>query len=100
MIKIRLDWVKVNFFPSFHGQFSVSQDTEIRIERLKKLYAEVFKAELGTVKDVTAKLHLKENPTPVFQRPCPVPYALRSAAEEELKRMENDGVLKPVEVSD
>ena len=98
MMKIRLDWV--NLFPSSHGQFSVSQDTDIRVERLKKLYAEVFKPELGAVKGVTAKLHLKENATPVFQRARPVPYALRSAVEEELKRMENDGVLKPVEVSD
>ena len=100
MIKIRLDWIKVNLFPSFQGQFSVSQDTEIRVEGLKKLYAEVFKPQQGTVKDVTAKLHIKENATPVFQLPRPVPNALRSAAEEELKRMENDGVLKPVEVSD
>ena len=46
------------------------------------------------------KLHPKENAKPVFQRPHPVPYALRSAVEEELKRMENDGVLNPVEVSD
>lgn len=97
-MKIRLDWV--NLFSSFHGQFSVSRDTDIRIERLKKLYAEVFKPRLGTVKDVTAKWHLKQNATPVFQQPRPVPYALRSAAEEELKRMENDGVLKPLEVSD
>ena len=64
MMKIRLDWV--NLFPSFHGQSSLSQDTDIRVECLKKLYAEVFKPELGTVKGVTAKLHLKENATPVF----------------------------------
>ena len=29
-----------------------------------------------------------------------MPYALRPAVEEELKRMENEGILKPVEVSD
>lgn len=96
MIKIRL--ARINFFPSFHGQFSVSQDKEIRVERLKKLYADVFKQELGTIKGVMAKLHVKGNATPVFQRPRLVPYALRSAVEEE--RMENNGVLKPVEVSD
>lgn len=97
MMKISLDWV--NLFPPVHGKFSVSRDTDIWVERLNKLYAEVFKPELGTVKGVTAKLHLKGNATPVFQGPRLVPYALRFAVEEELKRVENDGVLKPVEAS-
>jgi len=57
----------------------------------------MFKPELGTAKGVTAKLHVKEN---VFQHARPVPYALRSAVEKELKCMENEGVLKPVEGSD
>ena len=98
MMKIRLDWA--NLFPSSNGQFAVGQDTDVRVERLKELYAEVFKPELGTVKGVTAKLHLRENATPVFQRARPVPFVLRSAVEDELKRMESEGVLKPVEVSD
>ena len=96
--KIRLDWR--NLFSPPNGQFSVKQNEDVRIERLTEQYAEIFKPELGTVKGVTAKLHLKENATPVFQRARPVPYALRSAVEEELKRMESEGVLKPVEVSD
>ena len=98
MSKIRLDWK--NLFSPPIGQFKVDRDNDIRIERLKERYAEIFKPELGTVKGVTAKLHLKENATPVFQRARPVPYALRSAVEDELKCMENEGVLEPVEVSD
>ena len=45
-------------------------------------------------------MHLKENTTPVF---LGTPGTLRPSlrrGEEELKRMENDGVLKPVEMSD
>ena len=98
MTKIRLDWATL--FPSTNSQFAVGQDTDSRIEGLKELYAKVFKPELETVKGVTAKLHLKENATPVFQRARPIPYALRSAVEDKLKRMESEGVLKPVEVSD
>ena len=96
----RSAWIGKTFFSPQIGQFKVDQDNDIRIERLKERYAEIFKPELGTVKGVTAKLHLKENATPVFQRARPVPYALRSAVEDELKRMENEGVLEPVEVSD
>ena len=78
----------------------VDQDKDVRAELLKEQYREIFKPELRTVKGVKAKLHLKENAKPVFQRARPVPYALRPAVEEELKRMESDGVLKPIEVSD
>ena len=97
-MKIRLDWKSL--FPSSHGQFSICQDSDERVECLKGQYAEIFKPELGTVKGVPAKLHLKENATPVFQRARLVPYVLRPTVEEELKRLENKGVLKPVEVSD
>jgi len=96
MTKIRLNWR--NLFSPPNGQFSVEQNNAVRIERLKEQYAEIFKPELGIVKGVTAKLHLKENA--VFQRARPLLYALRSAVEKELKRMENGSVLKPVEVSD
>ena len=78
----------------------MEQDNDVRIGRVKVRFSEIFKPKLVTVKGVTAKLHLKENAPPVFQRPRPVPYALRSAVEEELKRIENEGVLKPIEVSD
>ena len=71
MTKIRLDWR--NLFSPPNGQFSVKQNEDVRIERLKEQYAEIFKPELGTVKGVTAKLHLKENATPVFLRARPVP---------------------------
>ncbi|KAK2566762.1 Transposon Tf2-6 polyprotein [Acropora cervicornis] len=98
LTKIRLDWSTL-FSPPI-SQVSVDQDNDVRVERLKEQYREIFKPELGTVKGVKAKLYLKENAKSVFQRARPVPYALRPAVEEELKRMESDGVLKPIEVSD
>ena len=98
LTKIRLDWSTL-FSPRI-SQVSVDQDNDVWVERLKEQYREIFKPELGTVKGVKAKLYLKENAKPVFQRARPVPYALRPAVEEELKRMESEGVLKPIEVSD
>ena len=97
MTKIRLDWK--NLFSPSNGQFVVKGDNDERIERLKERYAEIFKPELGTVKGVTAKLHLKDNVKPVFQKARPVPYALRPAVEKELKKMEDEGIIEPVEVS-
>ena len=54
---------------------------------------------MGTVKGVTAKLHLKYNVKPVFQKARPVPYSLCPAVEKELKKMEDAGIIEPVEVS-
>lgn len=92
MTKIHLDWHDL-FSPS-HGQLAVGQENDERIEHLKERYAEIFKVELGTVKGVTATLHLKENAKPVFQRARPVPYAIRPAVEKELKRMEEEGIIE------
>ena len=58
MTKIRLDWK--NLFSPSNEQFVVQPDKDERTVRLKERYAEIFKPELGGVKGVTAKLHLKE----------------------------------------
>ena len=97
MTKICLDWK--NLFSPSYRQFEVERDNDEHIARLKKRYAELFKPELGTVKGVTAKLHLKDNVKPVFQKARPVPYTLRPAVEKELKKMEDEGIIEPVEVS-
>ena len=90
MRKICLDWK--NLFSPSNGQFVVEGDNNERIERQKERYAEIFKPELGTIKGVSAKLHLKDNVKPVFQKACP-------AVEKELKKMEDEGIIEPVEVS-
>ena len=95
--KIRLDWK--NLFSPSNGQFVVERDNDEHIVRLKERYAEIFKPELGPVKGVTAKLHLKDDVKPVFQKARPVPDTLRPAVEKELKKMEDEGIIEPVEVS-
>ena len=49
---------------------------------------------------MTAHLKLKENATPQFFKPRPVPFALKEKIVEELKRLERIGVLENVEFSD
>ncbi|XP_033729753.1 uncharacterized protein K02A2.6-like [Pecten maximus] len=60
----------------------------------------VFNEELGTVKGVTATLRLKDNCTPKFFKPRPVPFALKDKIGEELERLEKAGILRKVESSD
>ena len=87
------------FSPS-NGQFVVEPDNDERLVRLKERYAEIFKPELGTVKGITAKLPLKDNVKPVLQKARTVPYALRPAVDKELKKIEDEGTIESVEVSD
>ena len=49
---------------------------------------------------MTAHLKLRENATPQFFKPRPVPFALKEKIAEELKRLERIGVLEKVKFSD
>ena len=59
-------------------------------------HPEVFKDELGTLKDAKAQLFVKPGAVPKFHKPRPVPHAIKGAIEQELDRLENMGVLEKV----
>ena len=63
-------------------------------------HKEVFKDELGTMKDVKAKLDIKPGATPKFFKPRSVPLALKGAIEMELDRLEGMGVIEKVRYSE
>ena len=63
-------------------------------------HKEVFKDELGTMKDVKAKLYIKPGATPKFFKPRSVPNALKGAIEMELDRLEGMGVIEKVRYSE
>ena len=51
---------------------------------------------LGTTKSYQAKLHIKSDETPKIFKARKVPYALRSSFEDELNRLEWEGILEKV----
>ncbi len=55
---------------------------------------------LGLVKDATAKIHIDPNVQPRFYRARTVPYVLQSKIEQELARLECDGIIKSVQFAD
>ena len=69
------------------------------IKELQGKYADIFKQELGTVQGTKVTLHLRKNVKPVFCKAQPVPFALRRAVEKELERMQLEGIIVPVEIS-
>ena len=71
-----------------------------RMEELLSEFGSVFESGLGTVQGVTASLSLKEGAEPKFYKARQVPFALREAVDEEICRMEREGILEKVEHSE
>lgn len=63
-------------------------------------YADVFKDELGTLHGTYVKLCVNPKAQPRFFKPRTVPYAMRAKVEAELERLQQAGVIQPVEFSD
>lgn len=88
--KVRLDWQTVRMVSNG------STDLQAVLGKHK----EVFRNELGSMKDITVKLHVKPASKPVFMKARPVPYAIRPKVEADLDALVKSGVLEPVTVSE
>ena len=67
-----------------------------KIDNLLTKFENIFKDELGTVKDIKAHIQLNPNSQPKFHRARTVPMALRQKVEEELNRLEQAKIIEPV----
>ena len=85
---ICLDWKEIGV--------TMLDTTQSRLKSLLGKYSDVFKDELGTMNSIRAELRVKDNATPRFHRPRPVPFALKEAIERELHRLEEAGIVKKV----
>ena len=90
---LKLNWKEIS-------QVHQTNFPKPKLEDLVRQYPALFDGKLGTIKGVTANLVVKENATPQYFKPRPVPYALRDKVAAELSRLEKEGVLKKVESSD
>ena len=61
---------------------------------------DVLKNELGTFTGTKAKIVLDTNAVPLFNKPRPLSYADREKVQHELDRLQNQGVISPVEFAD
>ena len=59
-------------------------------------YKDVFKEEIAAMKGEEANLEMKPQSTPKFFHPWLVLFTLKGAAERELDRMKNEGILQKV----
>ena len=65
-----------------------------------KPYESVFNEGMGTLKGMKATFYVDDTVKPRFCKPRPVPFALRAKVEDELDRMQDAGIIRPVEFSE
>ena len=63
-------------------------------------YSEVFEEGLGTFKGPKVKIHVDHEARPKFLNASPVPYAMKGKIEVELKRLQDEGTIEPVQFSE
>ena len=90
--RIRLDWTTIKSL-RVGGANPSNPDVELRLKNLLNQYADIFEDKLGTLKSAKAKLILKEGSQPRFCKARQVPYALKPKVEEELRRLQKEGIL-------
>ena len=74
----------------------MSQHAVGSLDYLLDKYGDLFTEELGTIKSFQAELHVNPEDPAKFFKAQSVPYALRSRIEEELDRLEREGILEKV----
>ena len=88
--RLRLDWREVRKLRA----------TSDMLDSLLAKHTDLFRNELGTLRGVTAKLHIGPDAQPRFYRPRAIPYALRSRVDQALEKLVADGILEPVRFSE
>ena len=63
-------------------------------------YADIFKRELGLLRDIEATVTVQQSAAPRFHKYRPVPFALKEKVEEALQSQVAEGELIPVEQSE
>ncbi|GFS17532.1 transposon Ty3-I Gag-Pol polyprotein [Elysia marginata] len=68
-------------------------DQRRQLEEIVSSYSSIFSDRLGIVSTEEHRIELTSS-TPVRQRPYPVPYAMRQALRDELRKMEDLGIIR------
>ncbi|XP_045536272.1 uncharacterized protein K02A2.6-like [Papilio machaon] len=91
-----------DFISKFHLELAPVKycGSPLSIEQLQTRFYKTFSDNLGCFKKYKIKLFLKENSKPTFFKARPIAFALREKVTDELNRLVDLGVLKPVDHSE
>ncbi|XP_062846979.1 uncharacterized protein K02A2.6 [Trichomycterus rosablanca] len=93
---IKLDWKTIKMISENAKQPSAPKSIPEVLEK----YSEVFKEELGTLKEIKATISVKPDATPKFHKSRPLPFAMKERVEDELQRLEKENIISPVKHSE
>ena len=96
-----LDLFKVllnSIFNTFQVNSAADTDKHL-ISILKTKFNNVFQEGLGCCTKVKATLKLKSDSKPIFRPKRPVPYAALATVENEINRLQQGGVIQPINYS-
>ena len=65
-----------------------------------KRYPQLFEKGIGTLNGYEARITLRQDAVPKFHRPRPVLYALHSKVDEELDRLQQEGIIRQINRSE
>ena len=74
--------------------------TSYSLDTVLAKHNDLFADELGTIRGITAKLHVSPDAKPRFYRPRSIPYALKSRVDQALDKLMVEGILEPVQYSE
>ena len=87
--KIKLDWKNIK---------NISQNTAL--DSVLQKHSRLFREGLGKLEGMEATIVVPTDAQPRFFKPRPLPYALKEKVEQELERLQKEGVITPVQFSD
>ncbi|XP_055589226.1 uncharacterized protein K02A2.6-like [Uranotaenia lowii] len=82
------------------NQVNRSNSIPISLNRYINRFPEVFREGLGLCRKTKVQLFLKPNAQPVFRQKRPVPFHAVEKVEAELQRLQQLGIISPVDYSD
>ena len=101
LTEINLNWksLKLMSITGTQATPEPQMSYEKQMEALLQTHKAVFQEELGEINTFEATLQLKPTATPKFCKARQVPFALQTAVERELDRLEDEGILQRVAYS-
>jgi chromosomal replication initiation ATPase DnaA len=68
----------------------------LAVKEVLETHKEVFTEELGTLEGTTAKIYANQEAQPKFVKTRLVPFAMKIPLEQELERLQREGIISTV----